>query len=185
MATKKKAKPAKKAAKKSAPKKSTAKKTAKKAEPKAEKKKPLPVGKGKLGFTVSNTFNQPLAKVWDGATKGKLLEKYFVDKVTGELAKDKHVTWSWGKYGEGTCNVVSYKKNKEAVFTWDSMSGGYQVTCRFEILKKDKTVILRVHESGYQEKDLKYAFMMAEGWAEFLCYLKAYLKFGVDVMRKG
>jgi uncharacterized protein YndB with AHSA1/START domain len=150
------------------------------------KKKPakLKMGKGKLGYTTSNVFNAPLAKVWDGATLKKHLVKYFVDDVIGEFGPKKTpVQWVWKKYGSATLEVAKFSKHKEIVIKGPNMMGSYNITLRFEFVRKNGKTIFRVHESGYDPKDIKMAFMMCEGWTEFHTALKAYLKFGVDLRK--
>ncbi len=71
--------------------------------------------------------------------------------------------------------VLKYVKHKEIVFRSPSWGGKYEVTVRFEFVRKDGKTIFRVHDSGYPKKDLQAAFMMCEGWSEFHTGVKAYL----------
>ena len=138
--------------------------------------KSIPGGKGKLGYTTSNVFRAPLARVWDAATHSKHLKKHFIDDGQGEFGpKLTPVTWTWKGYGSGTVVVKKYVKHKEIVFEMPSMDGKYTVTTRFEFLRKNGKTIFRVHEHGYPAKELKAAFMMCEGWSEFHAGVKAYL----------
>ncbi len=172
--------PAKKTGK---PKKATKKVAAKKPETKkVEKPKAIPVGKGPIGFTTSNVFKAPVAKVWAAAVEKKHLVKYFVDDMRGDFAKNKVVGWFWKEWGWWDVQVVKYVKNKELVMLMPEMSGKYSVTVRYEILKSDGKTIFRIHESGYPTKDLKSAFMMCEGWSEFHTGIKAYLM-GADLRK--
>ena len=177
MATKKiTKKPAKKAVKKSV------KKIVKKTEAKIEKPKKLPVGKGPIKYTTSNTFKASVATVWAAATEAKHLKQYFVDDMKGDFSK-KNVEWFWKEWGWMAIDVVKYTKNKEMIVLARSMDNKYLVTVRYEIVRKKGVTIFRVHESGYPTKDLNSAFMMCEGWTEFHTGLKAYLKFGVDLRK--
>lgn len=164
--------------------KKTAKKTTEKTETEAPKKK-LPLGKGPITYTTSNTFKASVSKVWDAATKREHLMKYFLDDMRGSFDKPGTVEWYWKEWGWMPIEVVKYVKNKELVILAPEMIGGkYKTTIRYEILRKDNKTIFRVHESGYARKDLKSAFMMCEGWSEFHCYLKAHLM-GVDLRKAG
>lgn len=161
----------------------TKKKTKTTTAAKAEKPKKLPVGKGPLGYTTSNVFKAPIAKVWAAATEKKHLKKHFVDDMQGEFSsKLNPVTWIWKEWGGWTCETVKYVKNKELIFHVPVWGEKYQITVRFEILKKDGKTIFRVHESGYPANHLKNAFMMCEGWSEFHTAMKAYLM-GVDLRK--
>ncbi len=150
----------------------------------AKRPKPMPIGKGKLGYTTSNVFRAPLKKVWEAATQSKHLRKYFIDGSEGEFgSKRQPVTWVWDKYGSVTLTPTKFVREKEIVFRGPGPDNKYLVTVRFEFLRKDGKTIFRVHESGYAPKHLKNAFMMCEGWSEFHTAMKAYIAFGKDLRK--
>ncbi len=150
----------------------------------AKKPTKIKIGKGKLGYTTSNVFNAPLQKVWDGVTMKKHLVKHFVDDVIGEFGTKKTpVEWVWKEHGAIHLEVIKFVKHKEIIVRGSNMMGTYQTTIRFEFVRKNGKTIFRIHESGYDPKDIKMAFMMCEGWTEFHTGLKAYLKFGVDLRK--
>ncbi len=179
MATKKETTKKKVAAKKApAKKKTTAKKPTQEEQTQAVAK-PLPIGKGPLGYTTSNVFTESVAKVWDAVVLAKHLKKHFIDDMKGEYsAKLTPVQWYWKDWGWWTAEVTKFVKHQELEYRINGMTGKYQVTIRYEFVKKDGKTIFRIHESGYDKKDLKTAFMMCEGWTEFHCGVKAYLKNG-------
>jgi len=147
--------------------------------------KQLPIGKGSIWYTTSNVFKLPLAKVWEGATQGKHLKKYFVDSVKGEFGPDlKPVEWTWKEWGGFTITPTVYEPKKRLEWLYPSMSGDYLIKVTFDFLRKDGKTIFRITERGYKKEDTRTAFMMCEGWTEFHCYLKAYLYHGVDICRK-
>jgi hypothetical protein len=84
------------------------------------------------------------------------------------------VVWNWKEWGDVTIPVLKYVKHQEIVFKGMSM-GKYEITVRYEFVRKDGKTIFRVHESGYPRKEMKAAFMMCEGWTEFHTGVKAYL----------
>ena len=140
-------------------------------------------GRGVISYTTSNVFRAPLAKVWDAAVLSKHLKGHFVDDMKGEFGpKLTPVTWVWKEWGGWTFKVLKYDKHKEVVFCGPSMDGKYEITVRFEFVRKDGKTIFRVHESGYPQKELKSAFMMCEGWSEFHTGVKAYLA-GIDLRK--
>ncbi len=152
-------------------------------------KLPHPVSKTNLGYTTSHIIKQPLKKVWEGVTEGKHVKKYFVDKQIGEWSEKLEVVkWGWKEYGNMMIDMYPtlYKKYERIEFVGQSMGGNYMTRMTFEFVKKGpRETVFRIHDYGYKQKDLKFAFMMCEGWSEFHTYLKAYLKWGVDVMRKA
>lgn len=148
----------------------------------------LPVSTSKLGYTTSHIIKQPLKKVWEAVTEEKHLKKYFVDKQIGEWGPDlAPVRWWWKEFGDMTMDMypIEYKKFEKIVFVGPAYGPKYMTTMTFEFVKKGPgETIFRVHDYGYKQKDLKVAFTMCEGWTEFHTYLKAYMKFNVDVMRE-
>lgn len=149
---------------------------------KTTKKTAKPARRGEISYTTSNVFKAPLSKVWDAAVLSKHLKKHFIDDMKGEFGpKLTPVTWTWKGFGSFDLPVIKFVKHQEIVFVGMSM-GKYDITVRFEFLRKDGKTIFRIHESGYPKKELKRAFMMCEGWSEFHTGVKAYLA-GVDLRK--
>ncbi len=152
-------------------------------------KEKLPVGKGKVGYTTSHIIKQPLKKVWDAVTQASHVRKYFVDKQIGKWGPDlAPVTWWWKECGDETMDMYPtvYKEYERIEFLAPAFGPKYMTRVTFEFVKKGpRETIFRVHDCGYKLGDLKSAFMTCEGWTEFHTYLKAYLKWGVDVMRNS
>jgi uncharacterized protein YndB with AHSA1/START domain len=132
-----------------------------------------------IGYTTSNVFKESIKKVWEAAVEAKHLKKHFVDDMKGEFGKDlKPVSWYWKEWDWFTITPKVFKKYEQIV--WDSrgMDGKSTITVTFDFLEKDGKTIFRISEAGYAADDLKGAFMMCEGWTEYHCGVKAYLKNG-------
>lgn len=149
-------------------------------------KKNLPVGKGKLGFKVSNEYPVSSSKLWEAITKAKHTQKYFVDKVTGDFTpKFTRVGWYWKKWGQHYHFPTVFQKEKKLEFRWEDHKGKYYTTVTFTLKKKGKLTELEIHERGWKQGDLKNAFSNCEGWTTYLCYLKAYVTKGVILRTKS
>jgi uncharacterized protein YndB with AHSA1/START domain len=86
-----------------------------------QKTKRLPLGRGKIGFKVYNTYPAPLSKVWDAITKAKHTQKFFVDKVTGDFGPElQPVQWYWKKWGNCTQWPIACQKEKKLEFVWEN-----------------------------------------------------------------
>jgi uncharacterized protein YndB with AHSA1/START domain len=146
------------------------------------KKKMLPVGKGKLGFTVRNSYPVPVAKLWDAITKGKHTQKFFVDRVDGDFtAKLAPVMWTWKQWGSHYQWPTAFQKEKKLVFRWADHKGKYLTTVTFTLKKQGRLTELSIQERGWKQADLANAFDNCSGWTIFLDYLKAYLMYGKDM----
>jgi hypothetical protein len=67
---------------------------------KAELTKNLPVGKGKIGFKVSNYFPVRTSRLWEAITQRRHVQHFFVDRIEGNFTRDlTPVFWSWQKCG--------------------------------------------------------------------------------------
>ncbi len=148
----------------------------------AKKAKPLPVGKGKLGFTVSNTYSASPAKIWDAITKARHIQRFFVDKVAGDFTpKLAPVIFTWNDYGSYTLWPTRFQKGKKLEFRWTNHQGTYLTTVTFVLKRKGKLTGFEISERGWKPGHLKNAFDNCSGWSSFQDYLKAYLLKRLDL----
>jgi len=144
----------------------------------------LPLGKGKIGFKVSNYYPVPASKLWEAVTKGKHTQKFFVDKVEGDFTPElTPVWWQWKDWGRYVQLPTVVQKEKKLEFRWANYSG-YLTTVTFTLKKKGKLTELEIHERGWKQADLENAFGNCSGWTTFLDYLKAYVLHGTDLRTK-
>jgi uncharacterized protein YndB with AHSA1/START domain len=144
--------------------------------------KMLPLGKGKLEFTVRNTYPAPVKKVWEAITQAKHTQKYFVDKVDGDFTSQlEPVWWQWKQWGRFAQWPTVMQKEKKLEFVWEDHKKKYLTTVTFTLKKKGKLTELTIHERGWKQSDLANAFDNCSGWTIFLDYLKAYLMYGKDM----
>ncbi|MBI5060413.1 SRPBCC domain-containing protein [candidate division KSB1 bacterium] len=145
-------------------------------------KKLLPLGRGKIGFKVANSYAAPAAKVWAAITLAKHTQSYFVGKVTGDFsAQLEPVVWHWKRWGSMTQWPTVFQSEKKLEFLWEDHTKKYLTTVTFTLKKKGKLVELEIHERGWKQAHLKNAFSNCEGWTTFLAYLKSYLMHGKDL----
>ncbi len=148
----------------------------------AKMTKSLPVGKGKIGFKVRNSYPVPAKKLWAAITQAKHTQKYFVDKVDGDFtAKLTPVMWTWKQWGSHYQWPTAVQPEKKLVFRWADHKGKYLTTVTFALKKKSKLTELTIKEQGWKQSDLSNAFDNCSGWTIFLDYLKAYVMFGKDL----
>jgi uncharacterized protein YndB with AHSA1/START domain len=144
--------------------------------------KRLPLGRGKLGFKVSESYAVPAARVWEAITKAEHVQKFFTTRVTGDFGPDlEPVEWHWKKYGTFPLLPTTYRKEKMFEFVWMDHSGAYLTTVTFTLKKKGKLTHLEIHERGWKQEHLGNAFDNCSGWTIYLTYLKAYLLLGKDL----
>jgi uncharacterized protein YndB with AHSA1/START domain len=148
----------------------------------SRKKGPLPLGKGKLSFKVSNLYAAPAGKVWEAIAQARHTQKYFVTRVKGDFtSRLTPVEWYWKAYGRHALQPTVYREGKKLEFVWPNWNGKYQTTVTFTLHKKGRKTQVVIHERGWTQSDLKNAFGNCEGWTTYLAYLKAYLSRGIDL----
>ena len=144
--------------------------------------KSAPLGKGKLGFAVTQSYPVPVAKVWDAITKAKHTQKYFVWKVKGDFtAKRTPVMWSWRKFGTHALHTTKFQAEKKLEFVWQNWNKKYMTTVTFTLAKKGRFTKVQITERGWTNSDLTNVLGNCEGWTQYLAYLKAYLLYGKDL----
>jgi uncharacterized protein YndB with AHSA1/START domain len=142
----------------------------------------LPLGKGKIGFKVSNYYPVPAGKLWECITRGEHTQRFFVDKVQGDFTTAlTPVHWQWKKWGRHAQLPTVVQKDRKLEFHWTDHKGQYLTTVTFTLKRKPKFIELEIHERGWKQADLENAFENCSGWTMFLDYLKAYLLHGTDL----
>ncbi len=146
----------------------------------------IKIARGKIGFTVVQTYRAPMKKIWEAATKAEHLQKHFVDKVRGDFnEKFETVFWTFAGHGEFPLYPVAYAQNKFFEFYWQLYGSKDKYSLvRFEFSEKDGLVTLKISESGWSQDLLPRAFDNCNGWSEFLMTLKAYVLYGKDLRTK-
>jgi uncharacterized protein YndB with AHSA1/START domain len=148
----------------------------------AELTKDLPVGKGRIGFRVSSYFPVSSGKLWEAITKGKQIERFFMDKVEGDFSRElRPVRWTSKKCGLHVQWPTVFQKEKKLEFRWADHKKRYLTTVTMTLKKRPRWIELEIWERGWKPADLENAFMNCNGWSMFLDCLKAYLLHGVDL----
>lgn len=144
----------------------------------------VPVGKGRVGFTVSNRYPVPAAKVWEAVTKARHTTRFFVEKVQGDFTPDlTPVIWEWKEWGRHTQRPSLFQPERKLEFHWRSHGQKYLTTVTFTLRRKGKGAELEIHERGWPPADVGNAFDNCSGWTTYLDNLKAYLVHGVDLRK--
>jgi len=148
----------------------------------AELTRNFPVGKGRIGFKVSNYFPVPVGKLWDAITLGRQMERFFIDKVEGDFTRDMTpVFFTWKQCGRYAVWPTVFQEGKKLEFRWANDNYRYLTTVTMTLKKNAHYVELEIQERGWKPADLHNAFGNCNGWTMFLDYLKAYLLHGVHL----
>ena len=144
-----------------------------------------------LKFEVKMKIQKPVEEVFDAVHDPEKLSGYF---TTGGASAPLHegttVHWAFADNpGENISFPVTVEKvvpNELIVIAWEG-APGLQTRVEFNFEKSgpsDTTV--RISETGWREtqEDLDRSYLNCFGWGQFLCCLKAYAEYGIN-LRKG
>jgi uncharacterized protein YndB with AHSA1/START domain len=130
---------------------------------------------------------KPLGEVFEAIIDPKKMSQYFITTGSGRMVEGGVVIWKWDDFNGITQEVKIEKieKNKRIVFQWNASGMKTSVEMRMVSISSDATT-LKIYEDGWKsdEKGIACLAENTQGWVSFLCCLKAYLEYGIN-LRKG
>jgi uncharacterized protein YndB with AHSA1/START domain len=114
------------------------------------------------------------------------LDKFFVTTSSGRIEEGKLLTWTWEDYeAELPIQVEKVETNKMISFSWNGSGTDCLVVINLESI--DKNTVVKITESSWPAdfNGAKQCMGQVEGWTHFLCCLKAYLEYGINLREGG
>ena len=130
---------------------------------------------------------KPTHEVFDAIVDPSKMNKYFISTSTGRMESGKKLTWTWEEFdGSHEVKVQNVAKDKLVSFTWE----GSGVECLVVITlepKGDNQTLVKITESDWPAdfQGANRCMVQVEGWTHFLCCLKAYLEYDVNLRVGG
>lgn len=130
---------------------------------------------------------KPVREVFEAIVDPDKMNKYFISTSTGRMESGKTLTWSWEDFDAvHDVKVKKVEKEKLVSFTWE----GSGIECLVEIFLKPKNenqTLVQITESEWPAdyKGANRCMGQVEGWTHFLCCLKAYLEYGINLRVGG
>lgn len=124
--------------------------------------------------------------VFDAIIDPEKLAKYFVTTSNGRIEEGKSLIWTWDDYeAESTIHVEKVETNKMISFSWNGSGTDCLVVINLESIGEN--TIVKITESSWTAdfKGAKQCMGQVEGWTHFLCCLKAYLEYGINLREGG
>lgn len=155
-----------------------------------------------LKFQVQMKTQRPIEEVFDAIYNPEKLSKYFTTGgAIGSLDSGKTVKWGFGDFKDGekfNVKVEAMEKNKLIVLSWpahetkkayehDSDQSTYNTHTEFHFEKLgENETLVKISEGGWKptQEALNGSYMNCQGWMNFVCCLKAWLEYGIN-LRKG
>lgn len=126
---------------------------------------------------------KPAHEVFEAIVDPDKMNKYFITTSTGRMESGNTLTWSWEDFDVAhEVEVQSVGKDKLVSFTWE----GSGVECLVAITlepKGDSQTLVKITESDWPAdfEGATRCMGQVEGWTHFLCCLKAFLEYGVNL----
>jgi len=126
-------------------------------------------------------------QVFEAIVDPEKMSKYFITTSTGRMENGKALTWTWKDYDAShEVKVKDVEKDKLVSFTWKGSGGECLVVITIEQKGENQTLV-KITESDWPAdfEGATKCMGQVEGWTHFLCCLKAYLEYGVNLRVGG
>jgi len=126
---------------------------------------------------------KPVNEVIEAIVNPDIMNKYFITTSTGRMENDKTLTWSWKDFDATLeVKVKNVEKDKMVSFTWVGSGAECLVVISLEPKNENQTVV-KITESSWPVnfKGATRCMEQVEGWTHFLCCLKAYLEYDINL----
>lgn len=142
---------------------------------------------GVLKVNTQMGIQKPAKDVFEAIVNPEKMNKYFITTSTGRMESGKTITWTWEDYdAEHQIKVGKIEKDKLVSFTWDGSGVECLVVITIESKGENKTLV-KITESDWpvDYKGASRCMGQVEGWTHFLCCLKAFIEYGVNLRVGG
>jgi uncharacterized protein YndB with AHSA1/START domain len=140
-----------------------------------------------LEIKVALTMLQPTPVVFEAIVDPAKMSGYFIATGSGRMEQNSTVTWSFPEMDMSfPVQVHEVKKDTSTSFAWGDTTGNEtMVYITLNPVREGATQVVVMEKSRpNDEAGIKWLKGNTEGWANFLCCLKAYLEYGIN-LRKG
>jgi len=145
-----------------------------------------------LKFQVQIKVQKPLEEVFDAVQDPDKLSSYFTNGgASGPLDEGTTVQWSFAdtpgqEAFTAPVTVLEVIPNELIVLDWKgARDHNTRTEMKFEQAGPEDTLVT-ISETGWREtqQDLDSSYGNCIGWSHMLCYLKAFMEYGID-LREG
>jgi uncharacterized protein YndB with AHSA1/START domain len=136
--------------------------------------------------SVVDRVLKPTADVFDAIIDPDKITKFFASGSSGPMAPGKTITWTFADVGRTISpEVLAVEEDRHIAFAWDASGETARVDIWIEPYDEQSTR-LTITEDGWSMDGVgvKRALGQTQGWTDFICCMKGYLQFGVN-LRKG
>jgi uncharacterized protein YndB with AHSA1/START domain len=130
---------------------------------------------------------KPAHQVFEAIVDPKKMSHYFISLGSGRMQTGKIVHWKFDTGGEGIdVKVERIEPDRSVSFFWSAGGSKARVAMKLAPIGQGRTLV-KVSESGWpaNEKGIARCMGQTQGWMHFLCCMKAYLEYGINLRKRG
>jgi uncharacterized protein YndB with AHSA1/START domain len=141
------------------------------------------MSENKLKVNLQMGILKPAHDVFEAIVDPEKINKYFISKSTGRIENGKTLKWEWEDFEAiHEIKVQKVEPDKLVSFKWDGSGVECTVNISLESKEAKKTVVKITEEDWAPDFDgAKRCIGQVEGWTHFLCCLKAYLEYSINL----
>lgn len=140
----------------------------------------------KLQINVALQIQKPPSVVFEAIVNPEHMSGYFISYGSGRMVQGAELIWRFTEFqGDAPVRVGAVVEGKQITFYWDIDGNEMEVNINLSSFGNGDTIV-RITEGEMVNNGDGVAWLKGntEGWANFLCCLKAYLEYGIN-LRKG
>lgn len=127
---------------------------------------------------------KPVHQVFEAIIDPENMSHYFISSGTGRMQNGKTVHWKFDKGGGLDARVERIEPDRFVSFSWSA--SGIEALVAMELVPVgDAGTLVRITESEWppNEEGIARCIEQTQGWMHFLCCMKAYLEYGINLRK--
>lgn len=139
----------------------------------------------KLNIKVAYQIQKQVSEVFEAIVNPEHMCGYFISYGSGRMVTGKSLIWRFPEFeGDALVRVSEIIQDQLVSFFWDNNGIELKVSISLKPLNNDTVVTITEGDMDMDDAGIEWLKGNTEGWANFLCCLKAYLEYGIN-LRKG
>lgn len=138
-----------------------------------------------LEISVAIQILKNTPEVFEAIADPSKMSHYFTSRSSGRMEAGKKLTWRFPEFDtEYPIKVDRVDVNRHIGFYWNTAGQDLLVDISLEAFGEATVVTITEKAMPNTPEGIRWLKGNTEGWTNFLCCLKAYLEYGVN-LRKG
>jgi uncharacterized protein YndB with AHSA1/START domain len=129
---------------------------------------------------------KPAHEVFEAIVDPQKMSHYFISSGSDRMESGKTVRWVFDDAGASLdVKVQRAERDRSVSFLWSAR--GVEARVEMHVDPEGSTTLVKVSESEWpaDEKGIARCVEQTQGWTHFLCCMKAYLEYGINLRRSG